>query len=180
VVPVAGRDRTALVVGLLRQAGVAQTVVGDGVEVCGARRGRGSHRPVRRGCAASGSTRSPVKRGHKYLVIVAGHDSRLLIWAAPGRDRKTLDAFSGCLGPDRAPELSHVSADGADWIVGVVADRAPQAVLCAGPFHVVSWATGALDEVRREVWRRKMIKNLPTEPAGGPQMTVRRSSESSR
>ena len=26
-------------------------------------------------------------------------------------------------------------------------------MLCADPFHVVSWATGALDEVRREVWR---------------------------
>src|ERR1022692_2354793 len=29
------------------------------------------------------------KRGHKHLVIVAGHDSGLLIRAAPGHDRKT-------------------------------------------------------------------------------------------
>jgi transposase len=94
------------------------------------------------------------KRGHKYLVIVVDHETGLLIWAAPGRDRKTLEAFFDRLGPGRAAELSHVSADGADWIVGVVADRAPQAVVCADPFHVVSWATGALDEVRREVWRQ--------------------------
>jgi transposase len=93
------------------------------------------------------------KRGHKYLVIVVDHDSGLLIWAAPGHDSKTLDAFFDRLGPGRAAELTHVSADGADWICGVVASRAPQAVLCADPFHVVSWATGALDEVRREVWR---------------------------
>ena len=33
-----------------------------------------------------------------------------------------------------------------------VAARCPQAVLCADPFHVVKWATDALDEVRREVW----------------------------
>ncbi len=46
-----------------------------------------------------------------------------------------------------------MSADGADWIAGPAAARAPQAVLCADPFHVVSWATGALDEARREVWR---------------------------
>jgi transposase len=62
-------------------------------------------------------------------------------------------AFFDALGADRAARITHVSADGADWIAGVIADRAPQAVLCADPFHVVSWATGALDEVRREVWR---------------------------
>src|ERR1022692_3599983 len=73
------------------------------------------------------------KRGHKYLVIVVDHDSGLLIWAAPGHDRKTLEAFFDRLGPGRAAELTHVSADGADWICGVVAARAPQAVLCAGP-----------------------------------------------
>lgn len=28
----------------------------------------------------------------------------------------------------------------------------PNAVLCADPFHVVSWATDALDAVRRQVW----------------------------
>ena len=31
----------------------------------------------------------------------------------------------------------------------MVAERAPQAVLCLDPFHVVAWATKALDEVRR-------------------------------
>jgi transposase len=28
----------------------------------------------------------------------------------------------------------------------------PAAVRCADPFHVVSWATDALDEVRRHPW----------------------------
>jgi transposase len=57
------------------------------------------------------------------------------------------------LGEERCKLLTHMSADGADWIAGPAAARAPQAVLCADPFHVVSWATGALGEVRREVWR---------------------------
>jgi transposase len=34
----------------------------------------------------------------------------------------------------------------------VVRRRCLQAVLCTDPFHVVQWATDALDEVRREVW----------------------------
>ncbi|EWT01938.1 transposase, partial [Intrasporangium chromatireducens Q5-1] len=45
-----------------------------------------------------------------------------------------------------------VSADGADWIAAVVAERCPSAVRCADPFHVVAWATDALDEVRRDAW----------------------------
>jgi len=93
------------------------------------------------------------KRGHKYIAVVVDHDSGQLVWAAPGREAKTVHAFFDALGAERAAALTHVSADGADWIAGVVAARAPQAVLCADPFHVVSWATGALDEVRREVWR---------------------------
>jgi transposase len=34
----------------------------------------------------------------------------------------------------------------------VVAARCPAAILCADPFHVVKWASDALDQVRREVW----------------------------
>jgi transposase len=45
--------------------------------------------------------------------------------------------------------LTHISADGAEFIHTVVAERAPRAVLCLDAFHVVAWATKALDEVRR-------------------------------
>jgi transposase len=47
----------------------------------------------------------------------------------------------------------HVSADQADW-AEIVAERCPNAVQCADPFHVVKWATEALDEIRRDAWNR--------------------------
>ncbi|HEX3493444.1 MAG TPA: ISL3 family transposase, partial [Streptosporangiaceae bacterium] len=94
------------------------------------------------------------KRGQKYLVVVVDHDSGRLVWAAPGRSTATVGAFFDALGPERSAALTHVSADGADWIASVVAEKAPHAVLCADPYHVVAWATGALDEVRRETWRQ--------------------------
>ena len=94
------------------------------------------------------------KRGHKYLVVVVDHDSGKLVWAAPGRGTATVGRFFDALGEQRSAQLTHVSADGADWIASVVAGRALGAVLCADPFHVVSWATDALDEVRREAWRQ--------------------------
>ena len=81
------------------------------------------------------------------------------MWAAPGRDKATLAMFFDALaasgetaGEDRCSLITHVSADGAEWISGVVAERCPNAVRCADPFHVVKWATEALDEVRREAW----------------------------
>jgi len=70
------------------------------------------------------------KKGHRYLTVVVDHDSRRLVWAAPGRDKATLGTFFDLLG----------------------AERCPDAVLCADAFHVVAWATDALDEVRRQAW----------------------------
>ena len=92
------------------------------------------------------------KRGYRYITIVVDHDSGRLLWAAPGRDRATLGTFFDRLGPERCALITHVSADQADWIAEVVTERCPQAVQCADPFHVVKWATQALDEVRRQAW----------------------------
>lgn len=80
------------------------------------------------------------------------HDTGRLAWAAEGRSEATLEAFFEVLGPERAAAIELVSADGAEWIERVVARRCPAATLCMDPFHVVSWATEALDAVRREVW----------------------------
>lgn len=92
------------------------------------------------------------KRGHRYLTVVVDHDSGALVWAAPGRDEATLRTFFDALGVERAAQITHVSADAADWIAKVVAERCPNAVRCADAFHVVAWATDALDEVRRDAW----------------------------
>lgn len=92
------------------------------------------------------------KRGYRYLTIVVDHDSGRLVWAAAGRDRATLRRFFDLLGEQRSAQITQVSADAADWIADVVAERCPQAVRCADPFHVVRWATEALDEERRRAW----------------------------
>jgi transposase len=94
------------------------------------------------------------KRGHKYLVVVVDHDTGQLLWAKEGRDKKTVGAFFDLLGDERCAQIELVSADGADFIADMVGLRCPQAKLCLDPFHVVSWATDALDVVRREVWNQ--------------------------
>ncbi len=93
------------------------------------------------------------RKGHRYLTVVVDHDSGRLVWAAPGRDSATLDRFFDLLGPERCEQIRLVSADAAAWIRKAVVARCPKATLCMDPFHVVQWATEALDAVRREVWR---------------------------
>jgi transposase len=92
------------------------------------------------------------RKGQRYLTVVVDHDSGRLVWAAAGRDRKTVEAFFDALGETRCRQIELVSCDMAGWIAGPVADRLPDAVRCVDPFHVVMLATDALDEVRREVW----------------------------
>lgn len=92
------------------------------------------------------------KRGHRYLLVVVDHDSGRLVWAGKGRDKKTLHEFFDLLGERRCKRIRLVSADAAEFIGTVVGERCPKATICIDPFHVVKWATDALDEVRREVW----------------------------
>ena len=89
------------------------------------------------------------RKGHRYLTCVVDHDTGRLVWAAEGRNTRTLLRFFDALGAERAGQLTHVSADGAEWIHTVVAQKAPQAILCLDPFHVVAWGTAAVDQVRR-------------------------------
>lgn len=110
------------------------------------------------------------KRGHKYLMVVVDHDTKTLVWAAPGRSKDTLREFFDLLGAERCTLITHVSADGADFIGSVVAEKCPNAVRVADPFHIVMWATESLNEVRRESWNeaRKLARAEPSRPRGRP------------
>jgi len=92
------------------------------------------------------------RRGHKYLMVVVDHDTGRLVWAAAGHDRATLQEFFDLLGPERAAKIRLVSADAAEWIGECALAACENATLCLDPFHIVRWASQALDVVRRWVW----------------------------
>jgi transposase len=92
------------------------------------------------------------RRGQRYLTVVVDHETARVVWVQEGRDEATLERFFERLGPARAAALRFVTADAATWVKNVLARRCPQATVCLDPFHVVSWATEALDQVRRAVW----------------------------
>jgi transposase len=93
------------------------------------------------------------KKGHRYLTVVCDQMTGRVDWAAEGRSKATVGAFFDSLG-DRAELLEFVTADGATWITDGVSERAPEAIGCINTFHVIGWATGALDEVRRQEWNK--------------------------
>lgn len=93
-----------------------------------------------------------------WLVAHALSTVTILLRIAPGvggRRPHRRDPARVLRRPRRATAggLTHVSADGAEWILKVVRERAPKAVICPDAFHVVAWATAALDAVRRGAWK---------------------------
>ncbi|MEY8016478.1 ISL3 family transposase [Mycobacterium servetii] len=99
------------------------------------------------------------RNGHRYLTCVIDHTTGRLVWAAPGRNQDTLSRFFDQLGDARAAALTHVSCDGAEWIHTVLRERAPQAVICLDPFHIVAWAMRALDKVRVRTMTRAGVRD---------------------
>jgi transposase len=101
------------------------------------------------------------RRHHKYLTLVVDHDQGCVVWGASGRDSATLDKFFDELGPQRSAAIEAVSLDlGPAFIKSVTAEgHAPQAIVCADPFHCVKLVGDALDEVRRDLWQQ--LRRLP-------------------
>ncbi len=122
------------------------------------------------GLARIGIDEISYKKNHKYLMVVVDHDTRRLVWAAPGRNSATVREFFDLLGPQRCAQITHVSADGAEFIATIVEQTCPGAVRVADPFHVVKWATEALDEVRRSAWNdaRALARAEPKRSRGRP------------
>lgn len=103
------------------------------------------------------------RKHHRYLTLVVDHDRAQVVWGAPGKDSGTLDRFFDELGPARSAQIQAVSMDlGPAFLKSVTAPgHAPQAIVCADPFHLVKLVGDALDEVRRDLWQQ--LRRLPDE-----------------
>jgi transposase len=73
--------------------------------------GRAAHDPFA-GLVRIGIDEISYKRGHRYLTVVVDHDSGRLVWAAVGRDKKTLEGFFDALGETRCEQIRVVSCKG--------------------------------------------------------------------
>jgi transposase len=92
------------------------------------------------------------RRGHRYLV--ACHDTGRVVWCAPGERQAGAEAFFRALGPERCLRLEAISLDLAPGYRAACRRFAPQAAVCADPYHLVAQAGFALDRLRAGEWQR--------------------------
>lgn len=93
------------------------------------------------------------KKGHRYMTVVVNHEDGKLIWACDGYGKKVLSEFFEMLTEQQRENIKFVTADGAKWIQYCIEKYCPNAVRCMDGFHVVTWATEALDKVRQKAFR---------------------------
>ena len=105
------------------------------------------------GLVRIGVDETSYKKGHKYITVVINHDTGKVIWAHEGHGKTIFTKFFKLLSKEQLASIQLVSGDGAKWIQECINDFCPTAKRCIDPFHVVQWATEALDEVRRLAWR---------------------------
>lgn len=110
------------------------------------------------------------KKGHKYMTVVINHDTGAVVWCAKGYGEKVFAQFFEQLTPKARSEIELVSADGARWVDSTLAKYCHNTKRCIDTFHVVSWATDVLDEVRKQAWRQahEKVKCAAKTPVGRP------------
>jgi transposase len=89
------------------------------------------------------------RRHHKYLTLVADHDTGHIVWGGDGRSGDTLGRFFDALGDDACQRIELVSLDMCTAYIAKLRERLPRTTLVFDPFHVVKLANLAVDEVRR-------------------------------
>lgn len=108
-------------------------------------------------------------KGHRYITTVINHDTNTVVWVGKGHGKTVLEGFFKLLSKEQKEGIKVVSGDGARWISECVEEHCPNALRCTDPYHVVEWATEALDEIRKEVWREanKALKEVKKEHKRG-------------
>lgn len=110
------------------------------------------------------------KKGHKYITVVVNHDTGKVIWIHEGHGKGVFTKFFRQLTKEQRASIQLVSGDGAKWIQSCIDEFCPNAERCIDPFHVVQWATEALDKVRTTAWNdaRKKTASEPKRKVGRP------------
>lgn len=93
------------------------------------------------------------RRHHEYVTVIVDHARGAVVWARPGKNAATLNAFFQELGKERCAQLEAVTLDMSAAYLKAVTEASPQARVIFDRFHVQRLAHDALDEVRRDVVR---------------------------
>lgn len=90
------------------------------------------------------------KKGHSYVTNVVDIDLKAVIWNHQDRGKKVLDAFYETLTNKERSEIDVVACDGASGFLSSTRQYAENALIVLDHFHVKSYLSAALDDVRKQ------------------------------
>ena len=108
------------------------------------------------------------RKGQHYLTMVTDLHTGRVVWSGKGRSKETLAAFFKLLGPEVCAQIRYAAIDMCAAYESAIREHLPNVELVFDRFHVQKLVGDALDETRREEWRRlrdddgaaPQIKNL--------------------
>ncbi len=93
------------------------------------------------------------RKHHKYLTLVSDAATGTIVWGTAGKTAEAFAGFFDDLPEGGAEKIATVSMDLGPAYAKTLTEKAPTAVICYDPFHVVKVVTDALDELRRRHWQ---------------------------
>jgi transposase len=97
-------------------------------------------------------------KGHKYATVVYDLDRSCVVWVGPGKGRETIDKFfTEQLSDYQKRQIKWGCCDMSQTYIGAIEEHCPNATLVLDRFHIVKALNNAVDEVRKEQWRKACI-----------------------
>lgn len=99
-----------------------------------------------------GVDETAARRGHDYVSLFVDMDERKVLFATPGKDAATIEAFAQDLKVHggKVESIKEVSMDMSPAFISGVKTHLPEASVTFDKFHVVKTINDAVDEVRRQ------------------------------
>ena len=96
-----------------------------------------------------------IKKGHTYRIIVSDLESGTPIWiGGEGRKESDMDKFFDEFGDKKTKHIRLVVMDMWKAFYNAVKNHIPQATILYDKFHILRHLSEAMDEIRREEYRR--------------------------
>lgn len=94
------------------------------------------------------------RKQHHYISLVTNHDTGKIVWGHEGKSAESLMAFFEELGEERCKSIKVVTMDMSQAFISAVRLKCPNAQIIFDRFHVQKLMSDAVDQLRREEWRR--------------------------
>ena len=114
------------------------------------------------GLTAIGVDETSYRKGRTYITVVVDHKRKRVVRAHDGYGKEVLDLFFRQLTDEQRASIKAATGDGAKWIDASVKEHLPNAERVLDSFHIVSWMTDTLDQVRKRLWNQARRGNDKT------------------